>query len=112
MDFHHQRLGVNMVYSHGLQYLSKMGTFGEILQLQGKSSPETGEFPDKFPLFQDLQVKPQCACTNTHTALYLYIYISIYLYLYLCTYVRMYVRTYVCMHVCMYVCAVMICNVM
>ena len=105
MDFHHQRLGVNMVYSHGLQYLSKMGTFGEIMQLQGKSSPETGEFPDKFPLFQDLQVKPQCACTNTHThssiSIYLYIYISISISMYVCTYVRtdvcMYARMYVCM---------------
>ena len=93
-----------MVYSHGLQYLSKMGTFGEIMQLQGKSSPETGEFPDKFPLFQDLQVKPQCACTNTHTALYLYIYISIYLYIYIYIYVRMYVCTYGRMYVCTYVC--------
>ena len=67
------------------------------------------------PLFQELQGKPQCACTNTHThiSIYISIYLEIYIYvrmyacthvrMYACTYVRMYVCTYVRMYVCTYV---------
>jgi hypothetical protein len=65
-----------MVYSHGLQYLSKMGTFGEIMQLQGKSSPETGEIPGEFPTFSGVARKTSmCVHKHTHISLSIYLYI-------------------------------------
>ena len=128
--FHHQRLGLNMVYSHGLQswftvqYLSKMGTFGEIMQLQGKSLPDTGEIPGEFPTFSGVARKTSmCVHKHTHISISTYLYLCTYVCMYLsihpsiylcmtvmqchamqCNGMYMYVCMYACMHACMYVC--------